>query len=59
MTDVVEIANERRVSLAAEIGALDDFIRTAEKLLSDDRLELKNSPDTESEDALNQPVTIH
>jgi hypothetical protein len=42
MTDVVEIANERRVSLAAEIGALDDFIRTAEKLLSDDRLELKN-----------------
>jgi hypothetical protein len=59
MTDVVEIAKERRVSLAAEIGALDDFIRTAEKLLSDDRLELKNSPDTESEDALNQPVTIH
>jgi hypothetical protein len=59
MTDVVEIANERRVSLAAEIGALDDFIRTAEKLLSDDRLELKNSPDTESEDALNQPVKIH
>jgi hypothetical protein len=59
MTDVVEIANERRVSLAAEIGALDDFIRTAEKLLSDDRLELKSSPDTESEDALNQPVTIH
>jgi hypothetical protein len=59
MTDVVEIANERRVSLAAEIGALDDFIRTVEKLLSDDRLELKNSPDTENEDALNQPVTIH
>jgi hypothetical protein len=59
MTDVVEIANERRVSLAAEIGALDDFIRTAEKLLSDDRLELKSSPDTESEDALNQLVTSH
>ena len=59
MTDVVEIAKERRVSLAAEIGALDDFIRTAEKLLSDDRLELKISPDTESEDVLNQPVKTH
>ena len=59
MTDVVEIAKERRVSLAAEIGALDDFIRTAEKLLIDDRLELKNSSDTENEDALNQPVKIH
>ena len=59
MTDVVEIAKERRVSLAAEISALDNFIRTAEKLLSAGRLELKNSPDTESEDALNQPVTIH
>ena len=33
MTDVVEIAKERRVRLAAEIGKLDDFIRMAEALV--------------------------
>ncbi len=33
MTDVVEIAKERRVRLAAEIGKLDDFIRVAEALI--------------------------
>ncbi len=33
MTDVVEIAKERRVRLAAEIGKLDDFIRMAEALM--------------------------
>ena len=32
MTDVVEIAKERRATLAAEIGALDDFVRMAEAL---------------------------
>ncbi len=32
MTDVVEIAKERRARLATEIGALDEFIRMAEKL---------------------------
>ncbi len=33
MTDVVEIAKERRARLAAEIGRLDDFIRMAEALV--------------------------
>ena len=33
MTDVVEIANERRDALAAEIAKLDDFIRMAEELV--------------------------
>ncbi len=33
MTDVVEIAKERRVRLAAEIGKLDDFIRMAQALM--------------------------
>jgi DNA-binding XRE family transcriptional regulator len=33
MTDVVEIAKERRATLAAEIGALDDFVRMAEALV--------------------------
>ncbi len=33
MTDVVEIAKERRVRLAAEIGKLDDFIRIAQALI--------------------------
>ncbi len=32
MTDVVEIAKERRARLATEIGALDEFIRMVEKL---------------------------
>ncbi len=35
MTAVVEIAKERRVGLAAEIGKLDDFIRMAEALAKD------------------------
>lgn len=33
MTDVVKIAKERRDALAAEIGRLDEFVRTAEKLV--------------------------
>ena len=32
MTDVVEIANERRARLSAEIAKLDEFIRMAEML---------------------------
>ena len=38
MTDVVEIAKERRVRLAAEIGKLDDFVRMAEALLKPSQL---------------------
>jgi len=37
MTDVVEIAKERRATLVAAIGALDDFIRMAEALVQDGR----------------------
>lgn len=33
MTDVIKIAKERRVRLAAELGKLDDFIRMAEALV--------------------------
>jgi hypothetical protein len=33
MTDVVEIAKERREALAAEIGKLDDFVCMAENLV--------------------------
>ena len=33
MTDVVEIAKERRARLAAEIAKLDEFIRMAEMLV--------------------------
>ena len=33
MADVVKIAKERRVRLAAEIGKLDDFIRMAQALM--------------------------
>ncbi len=33
MTDVVEIAKERRDALAAEIGKLDDFVCMAENLV--------------------------
>ena len=33
MVDVIKIAKERRVVLAAELGKLDDFIRMAEALV--------------------------
>ena len=33
MTDVVEIAKERRVRLAAEVGKLNGFIRMAQALM--------------------------
>ncbi len=33
MTDVVEIAKERRATLAAEIGTLNDFVRMADALV--------------------------
>ncbi len=51
MTDVVEIAKERRVRLAAEIGKLDDFVRMAEALLKHSRLESSKASDTEDEKA--------
>ncbi len=49
MTDVVEIARERRVRLATEIGKLDDFIRMAEALLNHSRLKSNKASATEDE----------
>ncbi len=51
MTDVVEIAKERQARLATEIGKLNDFIRMAEKLVKDNRLESNKVSDTEDEKA--------
>ena len=51
MTDVVEIANERRATLAVELGRLDFFLRMAEQLVKDDRLESNKASDTEDETA--------
>jgi hypothetical protein len=47
MTDVVEIAKERRVRLAAEIAKLDEFIRMAEKLVKYTPLKSNREPGTE------------
>ncbi len=47
MTDVVEIAKERRDALAAEIGTLDDFIRMGESLLTHSRLASNKASGTE------------
>ena len=59
MTDVVEIAQERRVRLAAEITKLDNFILTAESLvkhsqskssktLSGDAFQFRSAPTPQS-----------
>ncbi len=49
MTDVVEIAKERRTRLATEIAKMDDFIRMAEELLKHSRLESSKASATEDE----------
>ncbi len=49
MTDVVEIAKGRIATLAAEIGKLEGFIRMADKLVKDNRLEANKVSDTEDE----------
>ncbi len=56
MTDVVEIANERRAALAAELGRLDFFLRMAEQLVKDTRLESTKASDTEDETAAESTV---
>ncbi len=60
MTDVVEIANERRDVLAAEIGRLDEFIRMAENLVKDNQLESNRASATEDEKAAEStgPATV-
>jgi len=47
MTDVVEIAKERRARLAAEITKLDEFLRMAEKLVKYTPLKSNKASDTE------------
>ncbi len=49
MTDVVEIARERRVRLATEIGKLDDFIRMAEALVKQSLSKSSKASATEDE----------
>ena len=51
MTDVVEIAEERRARLAAEITKLDEFLRMAEKLVKYTPLKSNKASDTEDEKA--------
>ena len=60
MTDVVEIAKERRVRLAAEIGTLDAFIRMAEKLADYTPVKSNKASGTEAEMAAesNGPATV-
>ncbi len=67
MTDVVEIANERRDALAAgidrlaaELGTLNDFIRMAEKLVKNSRLKSNSASATEDEKAAEStgPATV-
>ncbi len=49
MTDVVEIAKERRIRLATEIAKLDEFIRMAEMLVK--YTPLKSNKASDAEDA--------
>ncbi len=51
MTDVVEMAKERRATLAAEIGKLDNFIRMAEALVKHSQSKSSKASDTENEKA--------
>jgi hypothetical protein len=51
MTDVVEIAKERRATLAAEFGRLDDFVRMAEALVKNSQSKSSKVSDTENEKA--------
>ncbi len=51
MTDVVEMAKERRATLAAEIGKLDNFIRMAETLVKHSQSKSSKASDTENEKA--------
>ena len=51
MTDVVEMAKERRATLAAEIGKLDNFIRMAEALVKHSQSKSSKASDTDDEKA--------
>ncbi len=49
MTDVVQIAYERRCALEAKVGKLDDFIGMAEKLMKYSQSKPNKALDTEDE----------
>ncbi len=51
MTDVVEIANKRRVRHAVEVAKLDEFIRMAEKLMKYTPSKSSKASDTEDKKA--------
>jgi hypothetical protein len=61
MTDVVEIARERRVRLATEIAKLDEFILMAEKLVKYTPLKSNKASDTEDARAARStgPAPVH
>ena len=56
MTDVVEIAKERRVRLAVEIGKLEDFIHMAEALMK--HHQMKPSKVSNLDDDDNETETV-
>jgi hypothetical protein len=58
MTDVVEIARERKVRLAAEIGKLDDFIRMAEALIKHSQSKSNKASNAEAETAMDSTDSI-
>ena len=49
MTDIVEIAKERRLRFATEMGKVNEFIRIAEELLKHSQSNSSKAPDTEDE----------
>jgi len=51
MTDVVEIAKERRIRLAAEIVKLDEFVLMAERLVKYTPLKSNKGSDADDERA--------
>jgi hypothetical protein len=55
MADVIKIAKERRVVLAAELGKLDDFIRMAEALVEWSQSKADKASDIVAETA-DEPV---
>ncbi len=51
MTDIVEIAKERRLRFATEMGKVNEFIRIAEELLKHSPSKSSKASDTEDEKA--------
>ncbi len=57
MTDVVEIANKRRVRLAVEIGKLGGFVCAAEKLVKNNGYDVEEEYDSSPRKRL--PTQMH